>query len=93
VAYSLAAVMTHLAEAEHITIDGHFSPARTITRPNYSTGAGLGKQVGSDLSAASGSSGRLRSPGRAQTPAAESIPTTILLGSSAGELAVYDQGR
>ena len=47
---SLAAVVLHVAEADHITIDGRFSLARTIPRPNYSIDAGLGKQVGRDLS-------------------------------------------
>ena len=41
--------MPLLAEAEHTTIDGHGSSARTISEPNYSIGAGLGKSVGSFL--------------------------------------------
>jgi hypothetical protein len=35
--------------AQHITIDGRFSPAQTLVGPNYSIGANLGKQVGTNL--------------------------------------------
>ena len=45
----LAAVMPRVAGAQHITIDGRFSPAQTLIGPNYSIGANLGKQVGSNL--------------------------------------------
>src|SRR5713226_1503921 len=38
-----------MAAAQHITVDGHFSPAQTLIGPNYSIGANLGKQVGSNL--------------------------------------------
>ena len=38
-----------VASAQHITIDGRFSPAQTLTGPNYSIGANLGKQVGGNL--------------------------------------------
>jgi large exoprotein involved in heme utilization and adhesion len=38
-----------LAEGQHITVDGRFSPAQTLVGPNYSISAGLGKQVGSNL--------------------------------------------
>jgi hypothetical protein len=34
--------------AQHITIDGRFSPAQTLVGPNYTIGANLGKQVGSN---------------------------------------------
>jgi filamentous hemagglutinin family protein len=35
--------------AQHITIDGRLSPAQTLVGPNYTVGANLGKQVGSNL--------------------------------------------
>jgi filamentous hemagglutinin family protein len=38
-----------VAAAQHITIDGRFSPAQTLVGPNYAIGANLGKQVGSNL--------------------------------------------
>ena len=37
------------AVAQHITVDGRFSPAQTLVGPNYWIGANLGKQVGSNL--------------------------------------------
>jgi filamentous hemagglutinin family protein len=48
-ACSLAVVMPRVAAAQHITIDGRFSPAQTLVGPNYSIGANLGKQVGGNL--------------------------------------------
>jgi filamentous hemagglutinin family protein len=45
----LAVVMPRVAAGQHITIDGRFSPAQTLVGPNYSIGANLGKQVGSNL--------------------------------------------
>jgi filamentous hemagglutinin family protein len=35
--------------AQHITVDGSLSAARTLTGPNYAIGANLGKQVGGNL--------------------------------------------
>jgi filamentous hemagglutinin family protein len=46
---SLAAALPRAASAQHITVDGRFSPAQTLVGPNYSIGANLGKQVGSNL--------------------------------------------
>jgi filamentous hemagglutinin family protein len=37
------------ASAQHIAVDGRFSPAQTLVGPNYSITANLGKQVGSNL--------------------------------------------
>jgi filamentous hemagglutinin family protein len=37
------------ASAQHITVDGRFSPAQTSVGPNYSVTANLGKQVGGNL--------------------------------------------
>src|SRR5579862_9809291 len=48
VAAALFAV-TVPAWAQHITIDGTLSPARTLAGPNYTIGANLGKQVGGNL--------------------------------------------
>jgi filamentous hemagglutinin family protein len=45
----LAALAPRAASAQHITIDGRFSPAQTLVGPNYTIGANLGKQVGSNL--------------------------------------------
>ncbi|MBV8736321.1 MAG: filamentous hemagglutinin N-terminal domain-containing protein [Alphaproteobacteria bacterium] len=45
----LLAVLPRLAIAQHISIDGRFSPAQTLAGPNYSITANLGKQVGSNL--------------------------------------------
>jgi filamentous hemagglutinin family protein len=45
----LAALAPRPAPAQHITIDGRLSPAQTLVGPNYSIGANLGKQVGSNL--------------------------------------------
>src|SRR5260370_39641056 len=45
----LAAVVPRGAAAQHVTVDGRFSPAQTVIGPNYSIGASLGKQVGSNL--------------------------------------------
>ncbi len=47
--FALAAAVPRLSAAQHITIDGRFSPAQTLVGPNYSITAGLGKQVGSNL--------------------------------------------
>ena len=41
--------MPRTAAAQHITVDGRFSPAQTLVGPNYAIGANLGKQVGSNL--------------------------------------------
>jgi filamentous hemagglutinin family protein len=38
-----------VGSAQHITIDGRLSPAQTLVGPNYTIGANLGKQVGSNL--------------------------------------------
>ena len=46
---SLAAALPRAASAQRITIDGRFSPAQTLIGPNYTIGANLGKQVGSNL--------------------------------------------
>jgi filamentous hemagglutinin family protein len=43
------AVLPRLAIAQHISIDGRFSPAQTLAGPNYAITAGLGKQVGGNL--------------------------------------------
>ena len=48
-ACSPAALTPRLAAGQHITVDGRFSPAQTLVGPNYSVGAGLCKQVGSNL--------------------------------------------
>jgi filamentous hemagglutinin family protein len=45
----LAVLAPQGASAQHITIDGHLSPAQTLVGPNYLIGANLGKQVGSNL--------------------------------------------
>jgi filamentous hemagglutinin family protein len=45
----LAAAVPRAASAQHITIDGRLSPAQTLVGPNYTIGANLGKQVGSNL--------------------------------------------
>ena len=41
--------LPRVASAQHITVDGRFSPAQTLVGPNYSITANLGKQVGSNL--------------------------------------------
>ena len=46
---ALAVVAPQAASAQHITVDGRFSPAQTLVGPNYTIGANLGKQVGSNL--------------------------------------------
>ena len=48
-ACALTAAVPRVAAAQHITVDGRFSPAQTLVGPNYSIGAGLGKQVGGNL--------------------------------------------
>ena len=45
----VSGVTPRLAAAQHITIDGRFSPAQTLVGPNYTIGANLGKQVGTNL--------------------------------------------
>ncbi|HEU0157640.1 MAG TPA: filamentous hemagglutinin N-terminal domain-containing protein, partial [Stellaceae bacterium] len=45
----LAALVPVTAAAQHITIDGSLSPARTLAGPNYAIGANLGKTVGANL--------------------------------------------
>jgi filamentous hemagglutinin family protein len=45
----LAALAPPPASAQHITIDGRLSPPQTLVGPNYTIGANLGKQVGSNL--------------------------------------------
>jgi filamentous hemagglutinin family protein len=47
--WPLAAALPRAASAQHITVDGRFSPAQTLVGPNYAIGANLGKQVGSNL--------------------------------------------
>jgi filamentous hemagglutinin family protein len=49
VACVLAAAAPRVPSAQHITIDGRFSPAGPLPGPNYTIGANLGKQVGSNL--------------------------------------------
>jgi filamentous hemagglutinin family protein len=46
---SVAAAGPRAASAQHITVDGRFSPVQTLAGPNYAIGANLGKQVGSNL--------------------------------------------
>jgi filamentous hemagglutinin family protein len=46
---SLAAVLPRVSAAQHITVDGRFSPAQTLVGPNYSVTANLGKQMGGNL--------------------------------------------
>jgi filamentous hemagglutinin family protein len=48
-ACALAAATLRPAAAQHITVDGRFSPGQTLVGPNYSVTASLGKQVGSNL--------------------------------------------
>ena len=43
------AAMPRICAAQHITVDGRFSPAYTLQGPNYAIDASLGKQVGSNL--------------------------------------------
>ena len=43
------ALASNVGWAQHITVDGRFSPAQTLVGPNYAIGANLGKQVGSNL--------------------------------------------
>jgi hypothetical protein len=50
----LAAAVPGAGSAQHITIDGRFSPAQTVAGPNYTIGANLGNQVGSNLFYSSG---------------------------------------
>lgn len=45
----VSGVTPRVAAAQHITVDGRFSSAQTLVGPNYSIGANLGKQVGSNL--------------------------------------------
>jgi len=45
----LATLAPRVGSAQHITIDGRLSPAQTLVGPNYTIGANLGKQVGSNL--------------------------------------------
>jgi len=45
----VAVAVSAPARAQHITIDGRFSPAQTLVGPNYAIGANLGKQVGGNL--------------------------------------------
>ncbi|MBV8890593.1 MAG: filamentous hemagglutinin N-terminal domain-containing protein, partial [Acidobacteria bacterium] len=47
--FSLAAVVPRSALAQHISVDGRFSPAQTLAGPNYAIAANLGKQVGGNL--------------------------------------------
>ena len=49
VAGALTNFLPRVASAQHITVDGRFSPAQTLVGPNYSISANLGKQVGSNL--------------------------------------------
>ena len=45
----LATLPSGEAGAQSITVDGRLSPAQTLAGPNYAIGAGLGRQVGSNL--------------------------------------------
>jgi filamentous hemagglutinin family protein len=42
-------VAPRAASAQHITIDGRFSAAHTLSGPYYDIGANLGRQVGGNL--------------------------------------------
>src|SRR5580658_1250572 len=44
-----AAFLPQASRAQHITIDGSLSPGQTLTGPNYTIGANLGRQVGGNL--------------------------------------------
>jgi hypothetical protein len=44
-----AVLVPGAALAQHITIDGTLSPARTLAGPRYLIGANLGRQVGGNL--------------------------------------------
>jgi filamentous hemagglutinin family protein len=46
---SLASGVPRAVSAQHITIDGRLSQPQTLVGPNYTIGANLGKQVGSNL--------------------------------------------
>ena len=46
---AIAAFASGTASAQHISIDGRFSPAQTLLGPTYTIGANLGKQVGGNL--------------------------------------------
>ena len=45
----IAAAVSGPALAQRISIDGRFSPAQTLTGPNYAIDASLGRQVGGNL--------------------------------------------
>jgi filamentous hemagglutinin family protein len=46
---SLVSTVPRAALAGNVTVDGRFSPGQTLSGPNYSIGANLGKQVGNNL--------------------------------------------
>jgi len=48
-AFLLDCLVPSVGAAQHITIDGSLSAAQTLVGPNYTIGATLGKQVGSNL--------------------------------------------
>jgi large exoprotein involved in heme utilization and adhesion len=45
----VASALPPTALAGNVTVDGRFSPAQTLSGPNYAIGANLGKQVGGNL--------------------------------------------
>jgi filamentous hemagglutinin family protein len=45
----LGLLLPGIAAAQHITVDGSLSPARTLAGPNYAIPASLGQQVGGNL--------------------------------------------
>ena len=79
--------------AQSITIDGSLSPARTLSGPNYTIGADLGKQVGGNLfqsfgrfGLANGESATFAGPASVM-PKCASLKPSIIAGGCAGAAA------
>jgi filamentous hemagglutinin family protein len=87
----LAALAPHGASAQHITIDGRF--AGTLVGPNYTIGANLGRQVGSNLFHSFGVFGLATGESATFTSAGGTGPISNVIGRVTGGTLSAIDGR
>jgi len=87
VACLLSVLTPRVGSAQHITIDGRLSPPQTLVGPNYTIGANLGKQVGSNLFHSFGQFSLASTPvpeSATLTPTGSSGPISNVIGRVTG---------
>jgi filamentous hemagglutinin family protein len=89
----VAAAVPRLAAAQNITVDGRFSPARTLVGPNYSIGANLGRQVGSNLFHSFGQFGLATGESATFTPTGSTSTINNVIGRVTGGAQSSINGR